>query len=167
MQAYIQLLYYQKQVINTQQSIQHEWYAITITPIGKKVSMATVITRFKQLANLKSIDYVAVIPEVSPAGVNHLHGIIQVRKLNKFTKIKNLVMLTKRLYGIAGWTRYITKHNPTELYTIERNTFQGYHIDHINQYPIQTLHIRNENDLKLLNYEKYQQNKKRNRNMSK
>ncbi len=155
MQAYIQLIYYQHQVNNVKQSIQHEWYALTITPKGKQVSMNQVIQRFKCLTELNSIDYIAVIPEVSPQGVNHLHGIIQVRKLNKFTKARNLVMLTKRLYGIAGWTKYITKHNPTELYTIEHNTFQAYHIDHINSYAIKTITTRNIEQLKEINYEKY------------
>ncbi len=128
MNTCIQQQYHVQELRNLNNNNRFRWYALTVTPVGKKVSMSQVIQRFKQITECKNVMYASVIPEVSPQGVNHLHGIIQVTKLNKFTKVKNLVLLTKNLYSIHGWTEYITKHHPTENYEINNHKFQEYNL---------------------------------------
>ncbi len=104
------------------------WYGVTITPKGNKVSMEQLIDRISHMVNLKNIITMYLISETSTQGVNHMHGIMELTKLNKFTKAPNLVILTKKLYNIHGWIKYCNKDHPTELYGIQDNIFHKYKI---------------------------------------
>ncbi len=126
MDIQLQLIYHQYKILNLEEGNWNKLKAITITPVGKNVTMATMIERYKQLITIKSIQSMVVIEEISDQGMNHLHGIANVFNNYKFRSPKNMVILVKQLKYMPGWATYCNKKKPHFLHIITKNTYYKY-----------------------------------------
>lgn len=106
---------------------QHTYYskytAFTITPKGKNRSHKYILDPFIATCHTyKSIYDVFLVPESE--NTNHFHGILVTKSKCKFAKFFNkkqpYTFYITPLVPIGTWCNYMTKSNPTSLYTLSK-----------------------------------------------
>ena len=113
------------EVLSNNNNILNQWSAATFTPIGKnKTSQEVRASLYQQLSLCKNVVEVIFIEEKSLKGMNHIHGMMLTSRSSKYKKITDLVVLTKPLYNVKGWIKYISKNKPRFIYKLTKGNVE-------------------------------------------